>query len=112
MNQNIIIQDGEFVPHPSFEGVFVRHLFSSKQNDRLSNAVVKVEPGYQIAPHTHEVMETMYVISGQGLFLVGEEYVRVEAGNAMLAPKGVVHCTKNNGSDPLLMLCTFSPAIR
>lgn len=111
MDQNIIIQGGEFVPHPANEGVFLRHLFTSKQNDRLSNAVVKVEPGYQIAPHTHKVMETMYVISGRGLFLVGEEFVRIDAGNAMLAPKGVVHCIKNDGSDPLVMLCTFSPAL-
>lgn len=112
MDRNMIIRGGEFVPHPSYEGVFVRHMFTSEHNDRLNNVLVKVDPGFQIAPHTHDVMETMYVISGSGLFLADEGYVGIEAGNAMLAPAGVVHCTRNNGSDPLFLFCTFSPAIK
>ncbi|MDD2421371.1 MAG: cupin domain-containing protein [Heliobacteriaceae bacterium] len=113
LSENMILTHEEFVPHPTNEGVLVRHLFTSEHNGRLNNAEIRVAPGCRIAPHVHEgALETMYVVSGKGEFLVGDTYQPVEAGNAMLAPQGVVHGVKAAGPEPLVMFCTFSPATK
>lgn len=108
-----IINDAQFTKHPTQEGVFMKHFFSSKDNDRLNNLEVKIIPGYCIAPHIHEnSSEFFYVVSGEGEFLDGEEWKKIEKGIAFVAPMGMTHGIRNTGKDVLTLFSTFSPATR
>jgi len=108
-----IITDAKYQPHPSQEGVFVKHLFGSADNDRLSNLEVCIIPGYQIAPHTHpDASEFFYVARGTGEFLDADQWHQIAAGSAFKAPAGTLHSISNTGSEPLIIFSTFSPPAR
>lgn len=99
--------------HPTERGVFLKHFFSSHDNDYLSSVEVRIEPGCEIRPHIHEKSTEFYYISrGRGLFLVGENYEYIREGEAAVAPDGITHGIKNDGSEVLILLATFAPALR
>jgi mannose-6-phosphate isomerase-like protein (cupin superfamily) len=56
--------------------------------------------------------EFYYVVSGSGMFFMGEDWEHVRAGEAMKAPMNVRHGFKNNTNEPLILFSTFSPPIR
>lgn len=108
-----IIKDAEFVKHPTQEGVFMKHFFSSKDNECLNNLEVMIIPGFEIAPHVHaDSSEFFYVVSGEGEFYENGEWNKFKKGYAFKAPKGMEHGIKNVGTDVLVIFSTFSPATR
>lgn len=108
-----IKKDASFAKHPTQEGVFMKHFFSSADNDRLNNLEVNIVPGYCINPHVHEESsEFFYVVSGQGEFLDDTEWKPIKKGDAFVAPKGMNHGIKNVGNETLVLFSTFSPATR
>jgi len=112
MSENIISK-AEFVKHPKEDGVFMKHFFSSADNDRLNNLEVKIEKGSQISPHVHEnSSEFYYVLSGIGEFLIDGKWISIKQGDALKAPMGMEHGLKNTGDDLLCVFSTFSPATR
>lgn len=102
-----------FTKHPQYEGVFVKHLFDSGDNDRLNNLEVQIVPGFEISPHTHEnSTEFFYCVCGKGEFLDGEKWEPIQAGDALKAPLGHTHGIRNTGRSALKLFSTFSPATR
>ena len=62
--------------------------------------------------HTHDKEgEIMYVISGHGEGVLGDELYKLEPDAAFYAPPGVPHQTRNTGDEPLRMVTLFSPAV-
>jgi len=105
--------DVELTEHPKYEGVFMKHFFCNEDNDRLNNFELIINTGSQITPHIHEnSTEFFYVVSGQGEFLDDTEWIAFKKGDAFKAPTGITHSIKNTGSESLVLLATFSPAIR
>jgi len=49
----------------------------------------------------HEDQEAVYVVSGVGEMLVGEETFPVRPGTAVYIPPGTVHSTRRTGRDPV-----------
>jgi len=47
----------------------------------------------------HEDQEALYVVSGVGEILLGDEVLRVRPGSAAYVPPGVVHATRRTGKD-------------
>ena len=108
-----ILGTGEFVNHPKEKGVYLKHFFSSADNDRLNNLEVKIEPGCQISQHVHDnSSEFYYVVDGSGEFFIDGQWKSVKKGDAMKAPTGEEHGLKNTGNELLVLLSTFSPPIR
>ncbi|MDR3258968.1 MAG: cupin domain-containing protein [Fusobacteriaceae bacterium] len=108
-----IIEAAKYVNHPSFNGVFTKHFFSSEDNDRLNNVEVVIMPNFEITPHIHETaIEFFYVVEGEGEFLDNTEWRKIEKGVAFKAPIGMTHGIKNTGKKPLVLFSTFSPSIR
>jgi len=69
------------------------------------------EPGQEHAVHTHQGMDKVYqVIEGQGLFLLGDDEVPMQAGALLVAPDGVPHGIRNTGVERLLVLAILAPA--
>jgi len=106
-------ENAQYEPHPANTGVFLKHFFGKGDNDRLNNLEVLIVPGCQIAPHKHDAAgEYFYVVSGEGEFMDGDEWLPIAKGSAFKAPMGVTHAVKNTGKEPLLLLSTFSPPTR
>jgi quercetin dioxygenase-like cupin family protein len=57
--------------------------------------------GAAIAPHTHNVEETVLVVGGLAVARIGEDRFELVAGEATWVPAGVPHCFENRGDTPL-----------
>lgn len=53
--------------------------------------------------------EGFYVVSGVGLFTVGETDYEAPTGTLVMVPPGAPHTFSNPGDHPLVMLNTFTP---
>lgn len=68
------------------------------------------EPGQEHAPHAHCERDKLYVVlQGTGELTVGEETQSVTAGDAALAPAGVVHSLRNPGPGRLVTMIVMGP---
>jgi quercetin dioxygenase-like cupin family protein len=79
--------------------------------DNMAIGLTIVDEGGSSPRHEHDgVEEGVYVISGTGRFLVGDEEVDVSPGSALFLPSNVAHHVDNTGSDELRMLWWYTPA--
>ena len=62
-------QDVVWSKHPTFEGVELKHIITSKETDgKYSYHLVRIAPNCSIGNHIHEnQLETHEVISGSGV---------------------------------------------
>ena len=66
--------------------------------------------GTLAASHTHEVEEEiLYVISGRGAIIAGEEEIPLEPGVAVLIPPGTPRQIRGDGRETLRVVTVFSP---
>jgi len=108
-----MINSGELVKHPKEKGVYMKHFFSSADNDRLNNLEVTIEAGCEISPHIHDnSSEFYYVVSGFGEFMTDGKWHPFKVGDALKAPSGMEHAIKNTSTERVVLFSTFSPAIR
>jgi quercetin dioxygenase-like cupin family protein len=84
----------------------------SLQNARnMAIGLTIIEQGGSSPRHEHDgVEEGVYVIAGQGRFLIGDEEVDVTTGSALFLPSNVPHHVDNTGSEQLRMLWWYTPA--
>jgi quercetin dioxygenase-like cupin family protein len=70
-----------------------------------------VPPGGGPPPHIHRHEdETFYVVEGQCSILLGDDWVTAGAGDFVNVPRGTVHRFHNDGTAPMRMILTFTPA--
>jgi mannose-6-phosphate isomerase-like protein (cupin superfamily) len=85
------------------------------QNSGAQNLVFGLAdfPGGTLAAsHTHEgEEEILYVISGKGAIIAGEEEIDFEPGVAVLIPPGVPHRIRADGEETLRVVTVFSPPV-
>lgn len=61
--------------------------------------------------HVHDgEEEAFYVLSGRGVFVVGDERRELAAGDFVLVPRGAPHALARAGDEELRMLVITSPA--
>ncbi len=104
-------KDVELVKKPIHNEVYGRLLSAEKENGRLSAHLTIIKAGGEIFPHTHEVLEMIYIIQGEGLALVNGERKESEPGTIIVAPAGSEHGFLNTGNTDIVMYCVFSPGI-
>jgi len=81
------------------------------RSERMLVGLNAFEPGQEHALHAHAGMDKVYhVIEGQGLFLLENGDVPMQAGVLMVAPEGVPHGIRNTGTGRLLVLTILAPA--
>jgi quercetin dioxygenase-like cupin family protein len=80
--------------------------------NNCSACVIRVAPGEKVTPaHSHpNGEEVIYIMSGSGRVLVGNEVRAVRHGMAVLFPQGVVHMLHNTGTEEMKVVCFFAPA--
>ena len=87
-------------------------LVRTEQSDGTCLAVEVIAPpgeGPPLHVHTGEE-ETIYIVSGEFRFQVGDEVRDAPAGSFAFVPRGVAHTWQNVGDRPGKLLATFVPA--
>ena len=76
-----------------------------------SMCMIQIAPGQTVKPaHSHpNGEEVIYIITGTGRVLVGEDVSPVGPGSVVLFPQGVVHMLHNTGADEMKVVCFFAP---
>jgi quercetin dioxygenase-like cupin family protein len=63
-----------------------------------------------VPTHKHQFhSEVVYVISGEGIIYLNDEYQKVQAGDVVFIPKNTWHAVKITGENPLEVLSVQSP---
>jgi mannose-6-phosphate isomerase-like protein (cupin superfamily) len=81
------------------------------QSSRLLVGLNCFEPGQEHKLHSHASMDKIYhVLEGQGLFLLQDRELPMQAGMMLIAPDGVPHGIRNTSSQRLCVLTILAPA--
>ncbi len=85
------------------------------QNSQSKNLVFGLAefPGETLAEaHTHETEEEIiYILSGEGAVIAGQQESRLEPGVAVFIPPGLPHQIRVDGAEPLKLVTLFSPPV-
>ncbi|MFA4876376.1 MAG: cupin domain-containing protein [Methanoregula sp.] len=98
--------------HPDWKGVFLKDLVTGKESGgRFSYHLVRVWKDCEVMNHDHETQwELNLVISGKGVFIIGDKEVAIAPGQTFVTPPKNHH-TVSAGQDDLSMLALFVPAL-
>lgn len=69
-----------------------------------------LEPGASIPVHHHDVDDAMMVISGRGRCRLGTEEIVLEPGVTLVAPAGMPHGVRNDGTTILRIVFAWPTA--
>jgi quercetin dioxygenase-like cupin family protein len=88
-----------------------RVLLRSEDSDRHLS-VIETAPATGVSPplHSHDFDETFYVLEGELIFQLRDEYFTVGAGQLAFAPRGVPHTYANLSGAPAHQLVICTPA--
>ena len=88
-------------------------LFSEEKTNTKECSVflVEFEPGEGTPVHTHDGIELMFVIDGEGVAIENGEQINISKNCAMLAPKGVPHQVVNGTEKSMQILCAYVPPL-
>jgi HTH-type transcriptional repressor of puuD len=78
--------------------------YVGKWNSRISSVttgMTRIPPGQGIPLHTHNVEETVLVLTGSAIVTIAESEMEASAGDATWVPAAVPHCFVNSGNDML-----------
>jgi mannose-6-phosphate isomerase-like protein (cupin superfamily) len=83
------------------------------QDDTISLYVFKLNEGVWIKPHIHKTHdETIYFIEGMAQMLINDKWVDMKPGTLHFNPMGKVHSLKVVGSEPVVIISVFTPAMK
>lgn len=107
-----VFADIEWSKHPSFEGVELKHIITSKDTEgKFSYHLVRIAPKKSIKQHIHETqLETHEVIAGNGACVNDGVTLGYQCGTISIFPAGVKH-EVNAGNDGLVLFAKFIPAL-
>jgi quercetin dioxygenase-like cupin family protein len=94
----------EIEPIQVWEGIRARRV----QGDRLTLAIVELDPDAIVPEHTHDAEQNGLVITGQMTFRVGEEERVLGPGGTWRILGGVPHGAQA-GPEGAVVIDTFSP---
>ena len=86
--------------------VDARNLYS---REPLSITVITLKPGESLKRHITPVDVAFYVLSGRGVVEIGDEQEQVGPNTLIESPRGIVHCWRNEGNDPLRFMVIKAP---
>ena len=78
--------------------------------DSLSVGDLHLAPDATVRTHTHPTEEAMVILEGELDAILGDEVVKVTAGDTVLAPIGVKHGFLNRSGKPARLMAIFPTA--
>ena len=111
-DSDIGIRDLKWHPHPTFNGVVLKHLVTGRETDgRFSVHLVRLEPGAEIGRHVHEASWELHeVVAGTGLCRLREREMDYRPGAVAVMPENAPHSV-HAGPDGLCLFAKFVPAL-
>lgn len=83
------------------------------QDDTISFLVLRMSGGAVVKSHVHKTHnETVYAVKGTGQMLMDGKWVDIKPGSVIFNPMGKVHAAKQTGSEPLVVISIFTPAMK
>ena len=80
-------------------------------SERMLVGLNSFESGQEHALHGHSNQDKVYhVLQGNGLFLLEEKNIEMDAGAMLIAPAGVPHGVRNTGNERLIVLVFMAPS--
>ncbi|MGI6669854.1 MAG: cupin domain-containing protein [Acetivibrionales bacterium] len=84
---------------------------SANDDSRYTSVcIVEIEPSLRVKPaHSHPgAEEVVYIVSGTGKALIGEQINPIQPGSLVYFPEGVPHMLWNNGKELLKGICFYA----
>jgi mannose-6-phosphate isomerase-like protein (cupin superfamily) len=89
----------------------VEFLARTADTPRFTFGIIEIAPGRVLEAHVHaDEDDAFYILEGELVFAFGDDEVRAPPGTFVLAPPGVEHGFRNEGSRPVRMLNIHAPA--
>lgn len=109
---SVQFKDVPWSKHPTFEGVELKHIVTSKQTGgAYSYHLVRIAPGKSILDHIHDPqLETHEVIAGKGICINDGQKIEYVPGVISVMPTKVHH-EVHAGEDGLFLFAKFMPAL-
>jgi mannose-6-phosphate isomerase-like protein (cupin superfamily) len=83
------------------------------EDDTITFYVLRAIEGVEVKPHVHKTHdETVYVIKGTAQMFVNGKWVDLKPGSLHFNPMGKVHGIKQTGTEPLVAISIFTPAMK
>jgi len=86
--------------------VDARNVYS---REPLSITVITLKPGQSLKRHITPVDVAFYVLTGLGVVEIGDDQEQVGPDTLIESPKGIMHCWRNESSDPLRFMVIKVP---
>lgn len=78
---------------------------TNSDSKRLTMGYTTIYPTGTTTGHVHDDREEVYfVISGEGVMVIGEERFDIKPGDGLYVPAGLFHTTLQKGNQPLVVL--------
>lgn len=101
------LEPAEYLPN---RGVFLAGMLGKGRGDGFGLYFGRIAPGSAISPEIHpETTETVYILSGKAIGLVGEREVPLSPGEVLHIDRNVPHGLRNAGSETLEFLVIGHP---
>lgn len=92
-------------PVSAGEGTIRQVLVGADEAPNFALRRFVMEPGGGMPHHTNRVEHEQYVLRGRATVGIGDDDVRVEAGDVLYIPAGVPHSYRAEGNEPFEFLC-------
>jgi mannose-6-phosphate isomerase-like protein (cupin superfamily) len=89
----------------------VEFLARTADTPRFTFGIIELAVGRVLEGHVHaDEDDAFYILEGELTFIFGDEQVPAPPGTFVLAPPGVEHGFRNDGTRPVRMLNIHAPA--
>lgn len=104
--------DKKWNPHPTFRGVFLKHIITGAQTDnRFSSHIVRIDPECALEEHIHDGKTELHeVMEGFGICLLNGREVTYYPGDCAVIPCNIRHEVVA-GKNGLILHAKFMPAL-
>jgi len=110
-----LVQDSRKVEKIEHDWGWLQWLMNDKTNPnaKMTFGLVQINAGKDNPLHIHpNCEEILYMLSGSCDHVIGDQTVRLEAGQMIRIPAGVPHRAKTRGSKPMLAVIVYSSGDR
>ena len=111
-DKELKVKDLEWNPHPSFAGVFLKHLVKGDSSDgKFSCHLIRITDGFEIGEHIHDgKWEFINIVGGVGKGELAGRKFACELGVSLVVPENVKHRIVADAGD-VYLLAKFIPAL-